>query len=103
MKEKRVLLQLENVRVREDDSRNVAIESYQEVYNAFDQKWIHKWGFEGFAQDIFSALKLITRRHLLVDTQEDMTADHLLQKVEESERRILGAIDELKQETSSTP
>lgn len=92
-KETVVLLQIENVRIIESDSRNVEVERYEESRNPITKEVNHRWRFKGFSGTILSALKLIVKKELLINKNALNDLKSHLKQVEDSNAKILNAIE----------
>lgn len=66
-KEKAILIEIDNVRIKEYDSLNVVVERLEEVFNPIKKETVTKWRFKGYSKTIHSALKFIARNELLVN------------------------------------
>lgn len=93
-KEKRVLLQIDNVRVIESDERNVEVERLESVLNPKTQVHSDRWRFKGYSSTITSAMRLIVLRELLVDRNSTRNLENHLRLVEESNSKVLAKLDE---------
>lgn len=93
-KEKAVLIDLGTVRIKEYDSLNVKIERLEKVQNPTSKETTSKWRFQGYADTILNALKLIVKKELLIDKTSVNGLKTYLNKVETSNARILEVMKE---------
>lgn len=91
-KEKAVLIDLGNVRVKEYDSLNVQIERLEEVTNPTTKETTYKWRFKGYSNTILNALKLIVNKELFVDKKTVNCLKNYLKQVEEIHNKITVAL-----------
>lgn len=94
--EKRILIDLGNVRVKEYDKYCVQVERFETVFNPKDRTNIGKWRFKAYSDTILNALKLIVNRTLLVDEIVVSDLKTYLKAIEESNEKVLEAIEGLK-------
>ncbi|MCJ8008095.1 hypothetical protein ACFFF5_17920 [Lederbergia wuyishanensis] len=87
--EKKVLITIDNVRVKEYDSMNVVVERYEEVFNPISKETIRKWRFKGYSKDILSALQFIQSNELLIDKKAISDLKSHLKQVYESNAKLL--------------
>lgn len=91
-KAKRTLLEIENVRVIENDDRNVVVERLEESINPTIKEVTHSWKFKGYCGSILSALWLIVDKELLINRNAVNDLEGYLRSVEESNASVLMAI-----------
>lgn len=95
MKEKKVLIEIGNIRIKENDVRNVEIERYEEITNPQTNTTAGRWRFRGYSGTITGALKLVVRKEMLVDRNAVSDLESHLKKVAESNQLVLQAIDRI--------
>ena len=93
-KQKAVLIDLGTVRIKEYDSLNVKIERLEKIQNPSSKEITSKWRFQGYADTILNALKLIIKKELLIDKTSVNGLKTYLNKVETSNARILEVMKE---------
>lgn len=62
MSEKKVILTVGNVRIKQYDSMNVVVERYEDVFIPKEKQTIKKWVFKGYCRNILSAALFIQRK-----------------------------------------
>lgn len=92
---KQTLLEIDNVRIREHDSYNLAVERYETIFNPITKEERKDWAFKGYTSSILSGTILIINKDLLIDRNSQTDAESLLKKMQESERKILDAVERL--------
>ncbi|MEK5331993.1 hypothetical protein [Lysinibacillus sp. FSL W8-0992] len=92
-KEKSVLIDLGNVRIKEYDSLNVIIERLENVVNPVTKEVSSKWRFKGYSDTILNALKQIVSKELLVDKNTLKGIENYLKQIADSNEIILKAIE----------
>lgn len=95
-KEKKVLIDFGNVRVREYDSLNVQIERLEEVTDPKTNETSSKWKFKGYSRTILTALEAIVNKELLLDEITLGGLKGYLKQVEDSNAKVLAAIERVK-------
>lgn len=93
-KEKEILIDLGTVRIKEYDSLNVKIERLEEVQNPISKETTSKWRFQGYADTILNALKLIVKKELLIDRKAINGLETYLKKVELTNAAVLEVMKE---------
>lgn len=93
-KEKEILIDLGTVRIKEYDSLNVKIERLEEVQNPISKETTFKWLFQGYADTILNALKLIVKKELLIDRKAINGLETYLKKVELCNDAVLEVMKE---------
>ncbi|MCM3396812.1 hypothetical protein M3638_03025 [Oceanobacillus profundus] len=93
-KEKRVILTIDNVRIKDYDSMNVTVERYEDVFIPKDKQTIKKWVFKGYSRSILSALLMIQRKELLIDRNEIRDLNGFIKHVEQSNVRLMEVMKE---------
>jgi len=93
---KQTLLQIDNVRIREHDSYNLVIERYETYKNAITKEELTDYRFKAYASTITVAIKIIMIKDLLIDYEALSDVKTLVLQVQESERKILDKLEELK-------
>jgi len=94
-KEKKVLIQIDNVRVVEYDSLNVKIERFEEVRNPVTKEISNKWTFKGYSRSILTALESILINELLIDKNSVSSLENHLNEVRRNNEQIRQAIAQL--------
>ncbi|MEQ6855355.1 hypothetical protein AAHH17_12815 [Lysinibacillus capsici] len=92
-KEKTILIDLGNVRIKEYDSLNVQIERLEEVYNPISKETSNKWRFKGYSNTILNALKLIVNKELFLDKKAANGLKNYLKQIEEIHNKIMIALE----------
>lgn len=92
VKEKKVIMTIGNVRIKEYDSLNVQIEKYEEVFNPVNKETTMKWRFKGYTRSILSALLFIQKNELLIDKSKVSDLKTYLEQVEKSTADLLEVI-----------
>lgn len=95
-KEKKVLIDLGTVRVREYDSLNVQIERLEVVKDPKTDTTSSKWKFKGYSRTILSALESIVKKELLLDEITLGGLKGYLKQIKESNAKVLAAIERVK-------
>lgn len=96
MTNKPILLELGNLRIIQYDDRNVEVQAYESKYNPFEKEEVENWRSKGYSSDVFSALKLILNRNMLVDPNAIKDVKTALNEYEKQGSVILKALDELR-------
>ena len=97
-KEKRVLYEEGNIRIKEYDAMNVTIERLEtyEISVAKGEKAMKTaWRFKGYSPNALSALKLIHAKRWLDDIKAHSTIKSALESMRASDERIMRAIKEV--------
>ena len=94
MAEKRVILTIDNVRIKDSDSMNVTVERYEDVFIPKDKQTIKKWVFKGYSRSILSALLMIQRKELLIDRGSITDLNGFIKHVEQSNVRLMEVMKE---------
>lgn len=89
MSEKKVLLSVDNVRIKEYDSMNVQVERYEDVYIPTEKKTEKKWRFKGYSKGILSALLFIQQNELLIDKNNISDLKSHLKQVRDSNSKLI--------------
>ena len=92
MTEKKILIDLGNVRISEYDSLNVKIERLEEVRNPVTKEINTKWTFKGYSRTILTALESIQKNELLIDKNAVSSLENHLNEVIESNKKLLEAV-----------
>jgi len=90
--EKKILIDLGNVRISEYDSLNVKIERLEEVRNPVTKEINTKWTFKGYSRTILTALESIQKNELLIDKNAVSSLENHLNEVIESNKKLLEAV-----------
>lgn len=93
---KQIIMQIDNVRIREHDSYNLAVERYEEYYNPVEKKQSAGYRFKGYASNVLGALKLIMNKQLLVDEKEAGSLAEHLERVQESNDYVMQELEAMK-------
>ena len=94
MAEKRVILTIDNVRIKDYDSMNVTVERYEDVFIPKDKQTIKKWVFKGYSRSILSALLMIQRKELLIDRGSITDSNGFIKHVEQSNVKLMEVVKE---------
>lgn len=94
-KNKEILIEIGNVRIKACDSLNVQIEALEPTFIPTKKKYESRWRFKGYYPNIPSALKRIVTSELLVNKQEISDLNSHLKAVDSSNQMVLEAIDKL--------
>lgn len=89
MSNKKVLIDLGNVRIKEYNSMNHVIEVYEEVRMFASKDVEKKWRFFGYCNDVYSGLRTIQHNELLLDKTQINDLNSHLKQVEESNQKLL--------------
>ncbi|MEC5422379.1 hypothetical protein QGM71_02595 [Virgibacillus sp. C22-A2] len=90
--EKRTLVDISNVRIKEYDGMNVVVERYESVFVPKDQQTIKKWVFKGYSRSVLSALLKIQKDELLIDKKIVSDLGTYLGAVEKSNNELLEVV-----------
>ena len=93
-KEKRVILTIDNVRIKDYDSMNVTVERYEDVFIPKNKQTIKKWVFKGYSRSILSALLMIQRKELLIDRGSITDLNGFIKHVEQSNVGLMEVMKE---------
>ena len=88
MAEKKVLINLGNVRISEYDKLNLQIERLEDVTSPITKKTKSKWVFKGYSRTILTALETILIKELLVDKNSVSSLESYLNEVRKSNEQI---------------
>lgn len=91
-KEKKVILTIGNVRIKEYDGLNVVVERLEEVNNPVTKETVNKWRFKGYSRSILSALLFIQSNELLIDKNTVSDLKSHLEQVEKSNTALLEVV-----------
>ncbi|WP_371069120.1 hypothetical protein [Sediminibacillus sp. JSM 1682029] len=94
MSDKKVLMDLGNVRIKEYDSLNVVVERYEDVFVPKDKKTVKKWVFKGYSRNILSAMLYIQATELLIDRNKVNDLETHLKQVEQSNAELMEVMRE---------
>ncbi|MER2111181.1 MAG: hypothetical protein ABS960_00720 [Solibacillus isronensis] len=95
MAEKKVLIDLGNVRISEYDSMNLQIERLEDVTSPVTKQTNSKWVFKGYSRTILTALESILKNGLLIDIESVNGLESHLKLVHISNGKIREAIAQL--------
>lgn len=90
---KQVLMEIDNVRIVKVDDRNVMIERRERSINPKTKEEKYVWRFKGFYGTVMKALRAIVTNGLLVDEREASDMRYFYKKVEESNQKVLVALE----------
>lgn len=91
-KEKKVLMVVENVRIKEYDNLNVTVERYEEVFNPTNKTVSCKWKFKGYASTVNDALEFIAKNELLIDKDAVTSLESYLEQVDKAYAALMEVI-----------
>lgn len=94
MSEKKILIDLGNVRIKEYNNLNHEIEIYEDVRIPRTGKIEKRWRFNGYCTTILSGLKSISRNELLIDKSQITDLKSYLEQVEKSNAKLLEVMKE---------
>lgn len=94
MKDKKVILTVGNVRVKEYDGLNVQIERHEEVFNPINKETSMKWRFKGYSRSVLSALLFIQKNELLIDHEVVTDLKSHLEQVHKSNAALMEVVKE---------
>jgi hypothetical protein len=94
MKEKKIILKIDNVRVVESDQHNVVVEKLESC-KLKSGETSEKWVFKGYYSTICSAVLAISRLELLLNFDDAKDVDSLIKRIMESDSRLIEAIDNM--------
>lgn len=95
MAEKKVLIDLGNVRISEYDSMNLQIERLEDVTSPVTKQTNSKWVFKGYSRTILTALESILKNELLIKKESVKSLETYLNSVHDSNGKIREAIAQL--------
>lgn len=95
-KEKRVLLEIDSVRIKENDRFNLEVQKYEPAYNTKTKNTEFDWRFRGYVSTVVGGLRLIKRQSLLEESEDLSSLDKILKAVEKSEKKIMQALEEVR-------
>ena len=87
-KERKVLHEIDNVRIVEYDQLNVMVERYEEVHNPVSKESTMRWRFKGYYPNVKRALKGILDKCYLIDNEAVADAQKMLERIKELEKRL---------------
>jgi hypothetical protein len=93
-KEKEIILEIGNCRIKEYDSLNVMVERYEEVFIPKTKETVMKWRFKGYSSTIRGALQLISINEWLIDKKAIKDFKTYLEQVQKSTAAILEVMKE---------
>ncbi|MEK5207514.1 hypothetical protein [Psychrobacillus sp. FSL H8-0510] len=96
VKEKLILVTVENIRVKEYDSQNVTLECFEEVLNPISRETSTKWRFKGYFPTISNALEFAIKKDLLIDRNAVYDLKSYLNQIQLSKGLIIEALREVK-------
>lgn len=94
MSDKKVIVGLGTVRVKEYDSMNVTVERYEDVFIPKDRITIKKWVFKGYCRNVLSAMMFIQGNELLIDRNKINDLDTHLKEVKKSNAALMEVMNE---------
>lgn len=92
MSEKKVIITVGNVRIKDYDSHNVVVERYEVVFIPKGKQTVKKWVFKGYCRSILSALLMIQRDELFIDKNNVTDLESYVDQVEKSNATLLEVI-----------
>lgn len=92
---KKIILTISNVRIKEYDRLNLAIERLEAVYNPITKETNDKWRFKGYSSTVLKALLFIQDKELLINQNADSDLKSYLKQVQDSNKKILNALEEI--------
>ena len=95
MTKKKILLEIDNVRIIRNDPLNLAVERLETNYSKRHKKEFTTYQFKGYYSTILGALKGILYNELLVDENSLTGLESYLKQVEDSNKKILDALEDL--------
>lgn len=95
MAEKKVLIDLGNVRISEYDTLNLQIERLEDVTSPVTKQTNSKWVFKGYSRTILTALESILKNELLIERKSVSDLESFLKSVHDSNDKIKEAIAQL--------
>jgi len=95
MAEKKVLINLGNVRISEYDKLNLQIERLEEVTSPITKQTNSKWVFKGYSRTILTALESILINELLIDKNSVSSLEGYLNEARRSNEQIKQTIAQL--------
>ncbi|MGE7020433.1 hypothetical protein [Solibacillus cecembensis] len=95
MAERKVLIDLGNVRVSEYDSMNLQIERLEGVTSRVTKQTNSRWVFKGYSRTILMALESILKNELLIDKKSVNGLESYLKSVHDSNGEIRKALAQL--------
>ena len=98
MTEKKTIIEIENVRIKEYNEMNVMIERKETYFNPLEKKEVSGWKFRGYSTDILAALKSIHNKGLLINTNAITDLENHLKEVDKANKVILDALERMKNE-----
>ncbi|MGF9978696.1 hypothetical protein [Viridibacillus arvi] len=87
-KEKAILIDLGDVRIREYDNLNVTVERLETAFNPITKEYTTNWRFKGYSRTILTALQFILNNELLIDKKAISDLKSYLKQVEEINMRV---------------
>ncbi|MGE7932142.1 hypothetical protein [Viridibacillus arvi] len=87
-KEKAILIDLGDVRIREYDILNVTVERLETAFNPITKEHTTNWRFKGYSRTILTALQFILNNELLIDKKAVSDLESYLKQVEEINMRV---------------
>lgn len=95
--EKRVLLDLGNVIIKEADRLNVEVFKLETYRNMRNKKIVTDFKFAGYSRNVISALKKIHREKLLIDANKIQELNDVIEQINKSDKFIENAIRKLEE------
>lgn len=95
MAEKKVLIDLGNVRISAYDTMNLQIERLEDVTSPVTKQTNSKWVFKGYSRTILTALESILKNELLIERKSVSDLENFLKLVHVSNGKIREAIAQL--------
>ena len=92
---KRVILTIDNVRIKEYDRMNLTVERYEDVFIPKDKRTVKKWVFKGYVSSVLRGLLLIQEKEMLIDKENIDSLQDYINKVEWSNEKLVSAASEV--------
>lgn len=92
---KKVIIQINDVRIKEYDSMNVVVERLENVMNPKTKETSQKWVFKGYSRNVLAALLMIQDKELLIDRSNLKSVDVLLKQNEETNKMLAEAAEKV--------
>lgn len=99
--EKKILIDLGNVRIKEYDKRNIVIEKIERVFIPTTKEQKDSWQFKGYSSTILSALETIVKNEWLIDQKTVSSLYSFLGIIQNENKKVLKVLEELKEAKQS--
>ncbi len=94
MSEEKVIIEIDNVRIRRNDNLNYVVERLETSYSTRHKKEFTSYQFKGYYGTVAGALKGISYQELLIDENSVTDLKSYLEQVMESNEKILNFMEE---------